>query len=1364
MSLELKAAEVSAIGTLWDTWVSSADTEIEATFKSVDYTSFLNVIKYLRSLGLEESVAPTKLNIMVEGGLRFTLMGDGPISAYCRDNTLKGKAFHVILKEKKSTGTAVGSEIDLPDYGVRVKVRRELPMNEYHPRVVEALNKWASLPKYFRYIKRYTFTSQAHKGIIFDASFVRENAKDRRGSPHMSTTFLGANISKQPIKYELEVEATERSGAQKSFMVGIMSVLRGLQKSYVPVRESVKQQIIGLVGAQTGTKAGQFPGTQPVTLMREHFGIDPSPDTPHLRSGDYNVTDKADGMRCLMVVARNGRIFMVDRNMNVYGTDRRLDDVNTGEWAGCILDGEWVTQNAKSEPVSHYYAFDIFNGRRGEDVSGRPFLTRGAAGVTRNAALTEAVAALNAAGYTVAGIPKHHSLSIFMKIFYTPADPSDSVGIFAEASNVMDRLKKDPPYHTDGLIFTPNASPLPKGSGKWASQLKWKPSSQNSIDFLVRVEKERGPDGKPTNMELVSTKIREDTNQAVRYKTLRLFVGSWFDPSLRDPRDTILNQKPYPKSRESGDVYQPVEFAPTTEDPMASVCYLALNAGATDAADAAPATGAMEALDETMYTTETRDPISNNTIVEMVYHPERPAGWRWEPIRVRWDKTEKFGRNEVLGTLNGENNANDIWTSIHEPIDEMMIRTGALSEIEEPELRAPNKLMYYQRKANERDMYKIRGLSKFHNVYIKSGLLLSKVLGPGASLLDMSCGQAGDIHKWVTSKVGWVLGGDIALNGLTMPRDGAYARYLTKKIESRGAVPKMLFVQADASARYADGSAGQTPLDRAILRTLWGENDPAAPAAAVELRGRAAQGFDVCALMFSLHYFFRDRAMLDGLLQNIAETLKVGGFFVGCCFDGDAVATLLKTIGLGETKRGSMDGRDIWTITKQYEDSDGVVPATDEGLGRAIDVNFISIGQTLTEYLVSFPYLQTRLAEIGLELLNESELAELGMKYSTNMFGTSYDMAIAEGHNFPMSPVIRTFSFLNRWFIFRRRAVGTVVRVGAPSPAAVAAAAAANALAANVAAAGSAPDAPDAPAREEGASNEGAPVLEISEIDAAELPEATNLLTPAAAEGEAVAPPRPALAREAPVGTETAAEEGAEAEEGEGAAGAGEEKPNAAVAAEARVGADDMAYADGPVYQFFHKSAPKDEFKIKDKQWRRYLSTFTPFEFRDFLNPAVVYPSFEAALGAAKYQIATNKPEMGSTIFSTTGRIAQETTTRRMNIAGAGAEPTADQKEELAVEEGEKMREAAKPEKIRKVAKWNQEAWEAQREQVIVDLVRQRYERDEHFRKILDAVKGQRARLVYFTRGANELGSTSSANDGLNLYGRALMRVVGLKY
>jgi mRNA capping enzyme, catalytic domain/mRNA capping enzyme len=1347
MSLELKSTESQALDTLWAAWESATETEIEATFKrpdgkELDYTAFLNAIKHLRSVGLQEDPQPPKLNIMIGGGLRFTLVGEGTIQAYCRDNTLKGKPFFCILKDKKQASAKGPSEIDLPEYGVRVKLRREIPLSKDDPRVVDAVTRWASLPKAFRYMQRFSFTSLHWKGLQFDASFVRENRKDTRGNYIQATTFTNASIVKQPTHYELEVEAL--SGATKKALIfGIVSVLRGLQKSYILTRESVRQQILTQMEGQTGAKKGSFPGSQPITLRKTHMGLEKEADTPNIRLEDYNVTDKADGLRCLMVVAKNGRIYLVDRSLNVYGTDRRMDDVSLVEWAGCVLDGEWVTTDATNAPMSRYYAFDVFNGRRGEDVSARPFIVRGAdVAVSREAALREAVAALSNADYSVTNIPKQNSLSVHMKTFQTPVDPTDPIGIFKEAASVLDRLARDAPYHTDGLIFTPNVSPLVKNINTWEAQLKWKPASQNSVDFLVITEKEKDGEGKVTQVDAISTKLREDTNQIVRYKTLRLFVGSSIDPALVDPRDTVLNKKPYPSSLQEGtrSAYRPVEFTPLPPDPMASVCYVAINAGATDAAGAAPNAQSLESLDDTIYCEETKDAITNRTIVEMVYKPEAPAGWRWVPLRVRWDKTEDFTRGIVGGTLNSDKVANDVWLSIHDPVTEYMIRRGAITEEVVEGAPAPHtsNLAYYQRKAPQRDLNKIRGLTEFHNRYIKDEILLSKVLTAGASVIDMSVGQAGDIHKWMNARVGWVLGCDIAQTGLVDNKNGAYRRYLQYLMRSKNGagVPRMLFVHADSAVRYADGSAGQTPLDRSMLRTLWGESDPTAPPYVQEMRGMAAAGFDVASLMFSLHYFFKDRTTLDGWLRNLAETVKVGGYFVGCCFDGDKVVSLLQDLPTDGVRRGNEGASDIWSITKKYDAEMTILPATDESLGKAIDVSFISIGETYREYLVSFQYFVRRMSEIGMELLNAAELAAMGLVSSTNLFSTSHDMATASGRNYAMSAVIRTFSFLNRWFIFRRRSTASTLSL---------------------------PPAPVVGVTAE------MPVVEPNtlEVEKAPLEPYVSPDVVAAFEERLAAQPTHEAPPEEEVEEAKEAEAAEEVEEEEEMADEAEEADNAEEADEADEAEEPaLDLATGPAYPFYHKSAAKDDLKIKEKGWRRTISTFAPFMFKDVKNSSIMYPNLEAVLGALKYQLGTNKPELGAQLFSTNSNIYQKYLEEKRAL---GADASAEALSALSDELGMKMRDAQKPAILKKTgATFTPETYIAGVEAPLFAYLKQRYDEDAVFRKILDTVKEQKARLVAFTQSTeNEMTGTVDKDgtvSGSNILGRALMKLVGLMY
>jgi hypothetical protein len=163
--------------------------------------------------------------------------------------------------------------------------------------------------------------------------------------------------------------------------------------------------------------------------------------------------------------------------------------------------------------------------------------------------------------------------------------------------------------------------------------------------------------------------------------------------------------------------------------------------------------------------------------------------------------------------------------------------------------------------------------------------------------------------------------------------------------------------------------------------------------------------------------------MIDGFLQNIADNLKVGGFFVGCCFDGETVFNRLAPLGFGGVLSGKEGDTEMWSVEKLYDSlpDELTLPDSDGGLGRKIKVNFITIGDGHEEYLVNFVYLRSRLAEMGIDVLTSEELTGLGLKEASGMFKKLYDEM---GGRFNMSPKLREYSFLNRWFIYRRRSYG----------------------------------------------------------------------------------------------------------------------------------------------------------------------------------------------------------------------------------------------------------------------------------------------------------------------------------------------------
>jgi hypothetical protein len=136
------------------------------------------------------------------------------------------------------------------------------------------------------------------------------------------------------------------------------------------------------------------------------------------------------------------------------------------------------------------------------------------------------------------------------------------------------------------------------------------------------------------------------------------------------------------------------------------------------------------------------------------------------------------------------------------------------------------------------------------------------------------------------------------------------------------------------------------------------------------------------------------------------------------------VFELLRDVKTGDSHIGKQGEETIWTIRKDYEDTE--LPITDDGFGKAITVEFASIGLPHQEYLMPWDLLVAKMDTIGCELVKDP-VNELGLKTSTNLFSASYEMAKDRKYGLEKFPAIQQFSFMNRWFIFKRVTDGKVV-------------------------------------------------------------------------------------------------------------------------------------------------------------------------------------------------------------------------------------------------------------------------------------------------------------------------------------------------
>ena len=60
------------------------------------------------------------------------------------------------------------------------------------------------------------------------------------------------------------------------------------------------------------------------------------------------------------------------------------------------------------------------------------------------------------------------------------------------------------------------------------------------------------------------------------------------------------------------------------------------------------------------------------------------------------------------------------------------------------------------------------------------------------------------------------------------------------------------------------------------------------------------EGFNISSCQFALHYFFKDKHVLHRFLANVAECTKIGGHFIGACYDGKKIFDLLRNKKLNE--------------------------------------------------------------------------------------------------------------------------------------------------------------------------------------------------------------------------------------------------------------------------------------------------------------------------------------------------------------------------------------------------------------------------------------------------------------------------------
>ena len=1043
--------------------------------KPISKMDYDNVVKQLYACGfkpenkagnqllrMQNEYIDVKTGKLKMSNIRAEIVGTDLIQEYCRTNNLQkvidmpSTLFNKIKFTQKMSAKNDKDEyirkLDMEDFNFRVSYQTEQDFNIQSNLARNIISKWVDSKKLFRTMNRVRFYHDDYP-LFADLSIVK-SSKRMNKIPIPYYTIQESELFTNQETYEIELEidnsrvgtGTEYTSA-KALLIEIRKCIRiilsGLQSSKYPIsfteRDAILQEYMRIIRGSDYVMKRVYPkdfiGPGSYTLQIENI-INPLEDSNIINiRKNYTVTDKADGDRKLLFINKTGKIYLIDTNMNILFTGSKTNEKTI---FNSILDGEHINQDKYGKYLNLYAAFDVYfvNKKSAREYPFVKSLTQEEEEklleendksnvppsnyrlnlLNELIELIKPKSILEVSNSEMESNEKKKSSDFIIKCknFNTTLEYGN---IFSACSKKISEINDGLfEYNTDGLIFTP--MDLAVGSNKlgempsslykttWSNSFKWKPAEFNTIDFLVSIKKDKSGRDEVHN-KIDTGENTQVSGNVIQYKTLILRCG--FDEKKHgylNPCQDILNDNiPNPDDIDNNDTYKPVPFQPTSPyDENAHICNIVLKGD-----------------ENNMYMmTEENEYFEDDMIVEFRYDINNTDGWRWIPLRVRYDKTSEL-RAGLKNYGNAYHVANNNWHSIHQPITELMISTGENL----PEYEKSNDI-YYNPSSDETST---RSLRDFHNLYVKNRLIIG-ISNRDDTLIDYAVGKAGDLPKWIRSKLRFVFGIDISKDNINNQMDGACARYLNSA-KKYNKLPKVLFVTGNSSLNIRNGDAVDTDKDKQIIKAVFG-NGPKD----ISLLGKGVynqygigeNGFNISSCQFAMHYFFENKTTFHNFLRNIAECTKINGYFTGTCYDGNTVFNLLKSKNKGESISIIKNNRKIYEITKEYDQTG--FPSEEMSLGYAINVYQESINQVFREYLVNFEYFTRIMEDYGFILVTKEEAINMDLPDGTGLFVELYNSMEHElkmnptnknyGKSIYMSPEERKISFMNRYFVFKK--------------------------------------------------------------------------------------------------------------------------------------------------------------------------------------------------------------------------------------------------------------------------------------------------------------------------------------------------------
>ena len=182
----------------------------------------------------------------------------------------------------------------------------------------------------------------------------------------------------------------------------------------------------------------------------------------------------------------------------------------------------------------------------------------------------------------------------------------------------------------------------------------------------------------------------------------------------------------------------------------------------------------------------------------------------------------------------------------------------------------------------------------------------------------------------------------------------------------------------------------------------------------------------------------------------------------------------------------------------------------------------------------------------------------------------------------------------------------------------------------------------------------------------------------------------------------------------------------------------------------------------------RHIAPGTHFPITDPADPSQVYPSIEHFMAGMRYKYATDKPTLATAIFGQESPVIHQKfeNLRRAEMGPSQKPLAANRDAQLLLEEVKAVHAEMKPAAMKKHnAKFDEIKWNAVKEGLLEEAVKQRWTRDQDFRTILEAAKQQGKTLLFYTNSASsEYGGKRTAEgfiEGENKLGKMMMKVAG---